>query len=423
VLRRSAIRGASWGLLGQGIQVLLGFGGLLVLSRLLDERDFGLAGMVFVVCGMAGVAADWGMHVVCVQRREVDADHAARIALSAGAACALLVALGAPLLARVFGEPEALTPLLRTGALLLLFSGAAAVPRARLARGLRFRTLVSLDVAIALAAFALRILLAESGFGAWALVLGDICAALGGTAAAWLLAGRSGTGTDRDLARDGARIVGTRAADACFLQADRFFVGSFLGAGALGFYGFAIQHTLGPLRRVTQVAEQVALPIFSRLQTNRAALARAYLGLTRTFALLVIPSAVLGWFLAPTLVGALYPDRWLAAVPAMRALCIAAACAGVNSDPGLVWLALGRMRMRLGWAIANLGAILILLPAGLGFGVVGVAYALALRSLAAAVAGQIVTRRVAGVAHGAYLRALVPGLVVAGLIASLAAIL
>jgi len=54
---------------------------------------------------------------------------------------------------------------------------------------------------------------------------------------------------------------------------------------------------------------------------------------------------------------------------------------------------------------------------------VGVAYALALRSLVAAVAGQIVTRRVAGVAHKAYLCALAPGLGLAGLIAALAAAL
>ena len=45
----------------------------------------------------------------------------------------------------------------------------------------------------------------------------------------------------------------------------------------------------------------------------------------RRLALLVVPGAALLHLLAPWLVDVLYPDRWQAAVPALRALCWAAA--------------------------------------------------------------------------------------------------
>jgi O-antigen/teichoic acid export membrane protein len=105
----------------------------------------------------------------------------------------------------------------------------------------------------------------------------------------------------------------------------------------------------------------------------------------------------------------LYPARWGAAVVPMQKLCIAAAAAGLNSDPGLVWLALGRTRLRLTWSLANLIVIVPVVVIGTHRGIEGVALALAARSLVATVVAQIITRRVAGVSHLGYLRALLPG--------------
>jgi PST family polysaccharide transporter len=170
---------------------------------------------------------------------------------------------------------------------------------------------------------------------------------------------------------------------------------------------------------VLPLAEQVALPILSRLRDDRAALARAYLGLTRLLALAIIPAAALLWVVAPWLVDAIYPGRWSAAVPALRALCIAAAAAGLNSDPGLLWIALGRLRVRLFWSIGNLAALVPVLWIGTRWGVTGVAYALAARSLVATAAAQAITHRLADVGHGAYARALLPGALLGAALAAL----
>lgn len=399
-------------LLSRGTTVAAQFAALLVLTHYLDEAQFGLAWMVAVVIGVAGVAADLGMDVLIVQRREIDDRRAANLSYYAGFATMLLVGILAPWLSVLFGEPAGLEDLMAAGSTVLLLSGFGIPARARMRRELWFGRLAAADAARALTATGASIAFALQGFGAWSLVLGDICAVGIAGALAWLLAPAMRAGTDRDVVRDGARIVGTRLADSCFQQADRFFVGSRLGAGALGMYGFAWRHAMVLVTNVTQVADQVALPIFSRLQEDKERLGEAYLALTRLLCLVFVPAAALLWGLAPWLVDLLYPDRWGEAVLTMRALCIAAAAAGVNSDPGLVWLALGRMRLRLTWSLANLIVIVPVVVIGTRHGELGegVAHALALRSLAATVVGQVITRRVAGVSHLGYLRALLPGI-------------
>lgn len=396
--------GALWLLLARGLTVLAQFGALLVVARYLSPDDFGLAGMVAVVVGVVGVAADLGMETIGV-RPYVDDRRAASLSSNAGIACAIVLALAAPLVSALFRTP--LDALLLAGAAGLIFAGFAAPARARLRRALLFRRLALADLVRAAVAGGAGVAFAVAGYRAWAIVLADLVA--GGIAAAlvWLLAPAMKGGPGGRLAADGLRIVGTRLFDACFAQADRFFVGRRLGAAALGLYGFAARHALLPLQHVLPIADQVALPVLGRERGER--LVRGYLSLTRALSLAIVPFAALLWAVAPWLIDALYPGRWQAAVPGLRALCLAAAAAGLNSDPGILWLALGLTRLRLWWSAANVPVVAVVVWIGTSHGITGVAYALAVRSLLATVAGQIASRRVAGVSHLAYLRALAPG--------------
>jgi O-antigen/teichoic acid export membrane protein len=416
-VEKAAVRGALWLTAARGVQALAHFGGIFLLARLyLGKEELGLAGLVLAVQGLLSAGADLGMGVLNVQRASIDDRRAARLAALGGAGCCALLLLLAEPVAELLGDPPGLVPLLRAGSLALLLAGFVATARARIARELSFGTLAGVDVAVALVAAGARVGFAAHGHGAWAIVLGDLLAACVGAALVWLFAPGMRRAPGGPLLPDGLRIVGTRAADSAFAQADRFLIGRSLGTAVLGLYGFAWQHAMVLVGQLTPVAEQVALPVLSRLQGDRTALAKTYLALTRVFALAVVPFAALLWALAPWLVATLYPDRWLDAVPIMRALCIAAAAAGLNSHPGLVWIAVGKIGLRARWSAVNLVALLAVIAAGLPYGATGVAYALAARSLLATVAAQVITQRVAGVPHRAYVAALLPALAVAAVI-------
>jgi O-antigen/teichoic acid export membrane protein len=402
-------RGAVVGLLANAFQALVQLGALLVLARHLDAGELGLAALALAAVGLLSGVADLGMGVVTVQREAPVGRRASLVAALAGLLAATALYFAAPAVAAVLGGPTGLAALLRAAVPLPLLAGLSSTARARLARALAFRTIACVDVLVALASAAARVELARRGHGAWALVLGDVAAALLGASLLWLLAPLEPDAGSGPIVADGARVAGTRLLDAAFAQSDRLVVGGALGPEAAGLYAFAGQHAMLLAQRLAPVAEQVALPLFARARSDRAALAAAYLALTRWNALLALPfaAALLGG--APALVAWLYPARWNEAVPALRALAAAAFCAGLNSHPGLVWLALGATRLRLRWSAWNLFALLLVAAAGVRYGLVGAGLALALRSLLATVAAQWLTRRLAGVSHSAYARALLPG--------------
>jgi lipopolysaccharide exporter len=401
--------GVAWLLVARGLTVLAQIGALLLVARFVSPDELGLAGMVAIVVSVVGVAADLGMETIA-SRPGADEVRVMWLSTRAGLVCALALALLSPIASRLFRSPEGLSYLLGTGAAGLIFTGFAAPARARLRRGLRFRRLAVADALRALVAGGTAVGLVVAGYGAWGLVFADVTANAVSAALVWLLAPSMRGGSGGHLVPDGLRVVGTRLLDQCFAQADRFLVGRRLGESALGLYGFAWRHAMLAPTHVLPVADQAALPALARLRDD--GLVRGYLLLTRLLALAIVPFAALLWAIAPWLIDLLYPGRWQAAVPALRALSVAAAATGLNSDPGILWLALGRTRLRLWWSAANLPVIAVVAWIGTLHGITGVAYALAVRSLLATVAGQGITKRVAGVPHLSYLRALVPGALV-----------
>lgn len=396
------LRGALYGAIGQCVQLAA----LLLLARLLGGAEFGVAALVTVVVALLSAGADAGMGVVLVQRPGTDDRRAAALALGASLLLfASASALAAPL-RNLLRAPPGFDALLRLGAGMLPFAGLASVLRARLARALDFRRIFLAETATVLLAGALRVAFAWRGMGAAALVLGDLVAAALGALLLLALAPGASRGSPPRL-DEGLRIVGTRVVDAAIGQTDRFFIGRFLGAHALGLYAFAWQHAMFGAQRAAPVAEQVALPVLARESPEGRV--REYLRLTRWNALLLLPAAALVGGFAPEIVSWLYPARWQEAVPALRALSVAAAAAALNSHPGLLWLAARETRLRLRWSAANLVFFALLLAVAARFGLVAAALAVALRCLLAAAVAQLLTRRVAGVPHCDYLRALLPG--------------
>lgn len=399
----------------KAVQLACQLGSLVVLAHYLDKGAFGLAGMAGVFIVVLASTADLGMGVLGVQREHPNERRIAAWGWGGGAGAALVLYLGAPFAATLFGAGEDLVGLMRAGAAMPLCAGILATARARLARRLAYERMAVLDMQIAVVAAAGRIGFAMQGYGAWSIVLGDLMAGILGTLGFWLLAPRPETGRPGPLLRDGLHVVATRMADTVFGQLDRFFVGIGFGTSALGLYSFAYPHAMAVVRHGSPVAEQTAFPWFSRLRG--AELANAYAKLTRLFALIALPFATAVWIGAPTLIDWIYPERWQEAVPILRGLCVAAFCAGLNSFPGLVWLALGRMRLRMIVSIVNVVVLAAVLP-WVAFDTIP--YVLALRSLVATIVGQIITKRLIGLSHARYVFELVPGLVASIGIATLA---
>jgi PST family polysaccharide transporter len=124
-----------------------------------------------------------------------------------------------------------------------------------------------------------------------------------------------------------------------FLNADRAFIGRFLGSQDLGVYLLAFGLANMPATIVTGVLGRVAFSAFSQLEREGRTVGSAYL---RTLSLLVwalVPLAgLIGW-VGPRLLPTVYGSAWAAAAPLLQILAAYGFFRGLGALSGAVFLA------------------------------------------------------------------------------------
>lgn len=303
---------------------------LLVVARLLLPEAFGLFAIAQVVVGTLSTLTDVGMVPALVQRRQLDERHrssAWTVGILRGLAIAGLVALFAPAIASLFGEPTA-APLVRWLGLRPLLEALLSIRIVDLQRSLRFRGLFFLHVPGALVETLLAIGLA-SRLGAWALVAGVLAGGATQVVLSYLVVPwRPRLAFDRaaiaPLIRFGRWIFASQlvaVAGGAVLQA---VVSRRLGTEALGLYYLGIKLAFLPAEVASEVVGRVAFPLYARLQASRRHLRTAFARLSLGTTALLWPAYALLFALAPW-VPELLGERWQGTVPLLRWLAVVGA--------------------------------------------------------------------------------------------------
>jgi PST family polysaccharide transporter len=164
------------------------------------------------------------------------------------------------------------------------------------------------------------------------------------------------------------------------------------------------------------VLSAVAFPMFSRLRGDLSSMGTAYLFSVRLYSLYGVSAGVGLAVLAPLTVPLLFGPRWQAAVGPLVALALYAACRSIGVGANEVYKALGRPGLALVLSLLRIAVLVpaLILGARLG-GIVGVAWAQVIASLAMAFLMQARAAQVLQLRMSQLGRAIVPGLL-AGLV-------
>ncbi|MCU1431154.1 MAG: lipopolysaccharide biosynthesis protein, partial [Actinotalea sp.] len=273
-LRRQAARGAFVTLTGQVSRMVIQLAAVAVLARLLGPEDYGLIAMVVVVVGIGEIFRDFGLSSAAIQAPELSRtqrDNLVWVNTAIGLTLAAIVYLCAGLIAEAYDRPE-LIAVTQALAGTFVLNGIATQYRADLVRRLLLSRLAVVEIAAALAALVVAVLLAASGAGYWALVAQTLVQAATllismMVAARWLprLPRRAPMG---GLLRFGGRLVGTQLIGYASNNTDALLVGLRFGAGPLGIYNRAFHLVMTPLTQLRAPSTTVALPVLSRLQAD-----------------------------------------------------------------------------------------------------------------------------------------------------------
>lgn len=386
---RSRLRSAlAWSAVGTWLREGMNFVVFGLLARLLGPEAYGLVAMAMVVAALAQISLVDGIGTVLVQRRDLEPGHVDSVfwlLIGIGGAIALAMWLLAAPLARVYGEP-AVAPLMHLLSALPLLYALAGVQVAQLKRELLFGALALRGILAALAGGAVGVGLALQGYGVWSLAWmflaqWTVQVLVLWTASPW----RPGLAASRrhlaDIAAYCTHTVSTRGVQYAEQQIPRLVIGATLGPAAVGLFtmGWRLLEMLSVL--LLMPINQVALPLFSRVQDQRERLERALASLVQLSALLAFPAYLGLAAVAPDLVPVLFGERWAAAVPVVQIMALMGLQWALTYGLGALMAGTGETRWRLWLNLVNLAALAPVLLLSLPHGTTAVAAAMVLRGL------------------------------------------
>jgi len=350
-LDRSLLTGLAWtGGVKWAAQALSWFV-TLVMVRLLSPSDFGVMGMAMVYLGLVDLVNELGIISAIVQQSDLDRAQISRLgglALLVGLALSLVsMALSSPVSA-FFGEPavEGILPVL---SVMFVASALQVVPRAMLAKELRFRYLALVDGLESVIQSGINLGLAFLGLGYWALVVGAVTSRLATTGA--VMVGRPHPlalpRPFRSIASSvtfGWHIVVSRVAWYVYSNADFAITGRVLGKSALGTYTLGWTIATIPVERVSALIGRVTPAVFARAQHDPAALQRYFRCLTEGIALISFPLSAGLAILADDFVLIALGERWRPAVMPLRLLACYGGFRSITTLPSQVLVATGHTR-------------------------------------------------------------------------------
>lgn len=390
-LREKTVSGVAWTGIGQaGRQVIILIANV-IMSRLLTPRDFGLMATAVIFSNFAFIISEQGLLVALVQRKEVSEEHLSStfwFNAAVGVALAAVFTALAPVLARVYGEPN-LAPVMRIISAMFVIYPVGMVHKALLTRRLEFRAVALSEMASAWFGGVAGVLFAWFGHGVFSVAYQFVIEFVAGAAVLWVLCEWRPRALLRwralkELNDFSVPLFINNVLSYWVRNVDNLLIGLVLGTYPLGLYSRAYAVMLFPLSRLSWMFSRVMTRSFALIQDDAPRVRGIFLKMTRVVALATFPMMLGVAASAPAFVACVFGPQWGAMVPTLRVLALVGMIQSVTALLSNLYLSRGRtdLNLRVSLPIQALQVAGIVI--GLKWGIYGVACGYALASLATA---------------------------------------
>jgi teichuronic acid exporter len=388
VTRQHALAGAFWTAAQRWAVRLTTLAVFVILSRLLEPKEFGLVALASVFVGFVNVFSDFGLPSYLVQASVVD-QRAKSTVFWCGLALSTVLALGlagaSPAIAGMFSLPD-LAPVLAVMSLSIILSAFSATPSALLRRDLQFRTIALRSVLATVLSGTVASAVAFAGGGAWALVAQALTYNSASAMVLWIASGwRPSFEFDLRTARSaggyGVSILGIQLLGQVRQRGTGLIIGAIAGATALGYWTVASRIVGVVFDTVVQVISTVSTPVFARLKADRDRLRRGYLQAVSLSLALVTPILTALLVSSPVAIKLVFGPKWESTVTIAQIMCASTLFAAmVYFDRGLM-VAVGRQKLELVFSLVTTLSGLVIFAVTVPFGLEAAAWAALARAV------------------------------------------
>lgn len=381
-LKHKVIHGGLSKIGAQVINFALRLGSLMVLSRLLDPKDFGLVAMATVITGIFGLFKDAGLSMATVQCATISHEQMSMlfwINMLVGLVLASVLIAAAPVVADFYHEPRLIWVMTALAAD-FLFAGAAAQHSALLQRQMRFGTIAVIDIITLVIGISVAIVMAVKGFGYWALVgqivtMPCISAICTWAVVRWRPGLPSRKTSIRAMVRFGGMVTLNGLVVHIAYNLEKILLGRFLGAQVLGTYERAYQLISIPSENINSSIAGVAFSALSRIQDDPLRQKRYFLKGYTLLVALTLPITIGCAVFAEDMIFVLLGAKWKEAAPIFRLLAPTIVIFGLINPFGWFLYATGRAGRSLKIAFVIAPLVVVSYFIGLPYGASGVALA------------------------------------------------
>jgi O-antigen/teichoic acid export membrane protein len=381
-LRTVAAKSAAWYGATRVWAQLTSWAITVVLARWLTPQDYGLFAIALSVLTVLELLQEFGLGTAIIQRQDLirrQLNGVFWVVTGTSVVLTLGVVILAEGIGNLYGEAR-LTWVLRLLALTFLLNSLGTVPYSLLTKALDLRRRSVAEAGGITASALTAVSLAYLGYGVWALVWGHVARAvvLNGLLsrfAGWRPGLDSTTSGLAGILAFGLRISGGQMVGSASLVLNTGILARLLGATSVGLYAMGQSIAEGPHRVTTAIINQLSLPIFSRFQSDPAALRHYYLQISRYLAVVSLPVQIGLALVAAELVAVLLSDTWKEIVWPLRLFCIEGVLVVSTLSCSPLLTARGRAALLLNRSVLSMLIMSAATVAGAQFGLVGVGVA------------------------------------------------
>ena len=291
----------------------------LVLTRVLEPREFGIAGIAMVLIFFSSLFLDLGFNRALIQQKEVNEviySSVFWLNILLAAFFALLFFLLSGPVSVFFNYPE-LSPVLKVLAIPVIFNGLSVLPSAILTRQMKFRQLSFTGIISAIISGAAGIALAINGYGVWSLVIQYVIASFVAAVlyfyfAKWrpLFKIKPNFSVIKPLWIYGSRLFFSSLLNNLVTRLDIFIIGKYFNVNTLGFYTRA-QSIDNLIRTISSSSiTSVFFTAAARLQDEREGLLDLYKRYLHLISFVAVGLSGLFYLIVPDIFRYLFTAKW-----------------------------------------------------------------------------------------------------------------